>query len=99
MISDGLACFTGVITVGASHERTVTGGGAASVKLQQFHAVNTLLSNLKTSFSRTYHAFDFAKYGQRYLAEVQYQGCPIKNFVSKSTASCHSPSLLFCAMP
>ena len=27
------------------------------------------------------------------------QGCPIKNFVSKSTASCHSPSLLFCAMP
>ncbi len=73
VISDGLACFTGVTTVGASHERTVTGGGAASVKLQQFHAVNTLLSNLKTSFSGTYHAFDFDKYGQRYLAEVQYR--------------------------
>lgn len=73
VISDGLGCFTGVTTVGASHERTVTGGGAASVKLEQFHAVNTLLSNLKTSLSGTYHAFDFAKYGQRYLAEVQYR--------------------------
>lgn len=73
VISDGLACFTGVTRVGASHKRTVTGGGAASVKLQQFHAVNTLLSNLKTSFSGTYHAFDFDKYGQRYLAEVQYR--------------------------
>lgn len=73
VISDGLACFTGVTTVGASHERTITGGGAASVKLEQFRAVNTLLGNLKTSFSGTYHAFDFAKYGQRYLAEVQYR--------------------------
>ena len=63
VISDGQGCFTGVTTV----------GGAASVKLQQFHAVNTLLSNLKTSFSGTYHAFDFDKYGQRYLAEVQYR--------------------------
>lgn len=73
VISDGLACFTGVTTVGASHERTITGGGAAGVKLEQFRAVNTLLGNLKTSFSGTYHAFDFAKYGQRYLAEVQYR--------------------------
>ncbi len=55
VISDGLACFTGVTTVGASHERTITGGGAASVKLEQFRAVNTLLGNLKTSFSGTYH--------------------------------------------
>lgn len=73
VVSDGLACFTGVTTAGASHERTVTGGGAASVKLQQFRAVNTLLGNLKTSFSGTYHSFDFGKYGQRYLAEVQYR--------------------------
>jgi ISXO2 transposase-like protein len=32
-----------------------------------------LLGNLKTSLSGTYHAFDFAKYGQRYLAEFQYR--------------------------
>ena len=34
-------------------------GGAGSVKLEQFRAVNTLLGNLKTAFSGTYHAFDF----------------------------------------
>ena len=73
VVSDGLACFKAVTTAGARHERTVTGGGAASAKLKQFRAVNTLLSNLKTSFSGTYHCFDFAKYGQRYLAEVQYR--------------------------
>ncbi|MEP6588670.1 MAG: IS1595 family transposase [Polaromonas sp.] len=73
VVSDGLACFKAVTTAGASHDRTVTGGGAASVKLEQLRAVNTLLGNLKTSFSATYHSFDFGKYGQRYLAEVQYR--------------------------
>ncbi|MCM8624863.1 transposase, partial [Accumulibacter sp.] len=54
-------------------QRTVTGGGQASVKLEQFKAVNTFLGNLKTAYSGTYHAFDFAKYADRYLAEVQYR--------------------------
>jgi hypothetical protein len=58
---------------GATHERTITGGGASSVKLPQFSAVNTLLSNLKTSFSGTYHAFDFSKYADRYPAEFKYR--------------------------
>ena len=73
VVSDGLWCFQSVTAAGASHERTVTGGGAGSVKLEQFRAVNTLLGNLKTAFSGTYHAFDFVKYGHRYLAEVQYR--------------------------
>ena len=73
VVSDGLWCFQSVTAAGASHERTVTGGGAGSVKLEQFRAVNTLLGNLKTAFSGTYHAFDFLKYGHRYLAEVQYR--------------------------
>ena len=55
------------------HERIVTGGGKASVKLPQFQAVNTVLSNLKTAMAGTYHAFKFAKYAHRYLAEVQYR--------------------------
>ena len=41
--------------------------------LPQFKAVNTLLGNLKTALAGTYHAFDFAKYAHRYLAEVQYR--------------------------
>ena len=63
MVSEGLWCFQSVTAAGASHERTVTGGGAGSVKLEQFRAVNTLLGNLKTAFSGTYHEFDFVKYG------------------------------------
>ena len=73
VISDGLWCFRAATLVGAEHQRIVTGGGKASVKLPQFRAVNTLLGNLKTAITGTYHAFDFAKYAHRYLAEFQYR--------------------------
>lgn len=73
VVSDGLWCFQAVTASGAAHERTVTGGGPASVKLETFRAVNPLLGHLKTAFSGPYHAFDFAKYAHRYLAEVQYR--------------------------
>lgn len=51
VVSDGLWCFQAVTASGAAHERAVTGGGPASVKLETFRAVNTLLGNLKTAFS------------------------------------------------
>jgi len=73
VVSDGLWCFGAITIVGADHERIVTGGGKVSVKLPQFKAVNTLLGNLKCAISGTYHAFDFAKYAHRYLAEFQYR--------------------------
>ena len=73
VVSDGLWCFRGVKLIGAEHESIVTGGGAASTMLPQFKAINTLLGNLKTALTGTYHAFDFAKYAHRYLAEVQYR--------------------------
>ncbi len=73
VVSDGLWCFRATALVGAEHERIVTGGGKASVKLPQFKAVNTLLGNLKTAITGTYHAFAFAKYAHRYLAEFQYR--------------------------
>ena len=72
LVSDGLGCFTVVKGRGMVHERHVTGGGAASAKRPEFAAVNTILGNLKTSLSGTYHAFDFAKYAHRYLGQVQY---------------------------
>ena len=71
VVSDGLVCFTALQEAGV-HEVTVTGGGAACVKLPQFKAVNTILGNLKTALAGTYHAFGFAKYAHRYLAQVQY---------------------------
>lgn len=73
VVSDGLWCFRAISTGGAEHERIVTHGGRASVKLPQFKAINTLLGNLKTAINGTYHAFDFAKYAHRYLAEFQYR--------------------------
>lgn len=38
-----------------------------------FNWINTILGNLNTATSGTYHAFDFRKYGFRYLAEAQYR--------------------------
>ena len=73
VLSDGLWCFGAVQIVGAEHERVVTGGGKGSTRLPQFRAVNTFLGNLKRSLGGTYHAFDFAKYAHRYLAEAQYR--------------------------
>ena len=73
VVSDGLWCFGAVQLVGADHERHVTGGGKASAELPQFKAINTFLGNLKRSLGGTYHAFDFAKYAHRYLAEAQYR--------------------------
>ena len=72
VVSDGLGCFTAAESAGV-HERIVTGGGKASVKLPQFQAVNTVLSNLKIAMAGTYHAIKFENYAHRYLAEVQYR--------------------------
>jgi ribosomal protein L37AE/L43A len=71
VVSDGLWCFRAVTMIGAEHHPTVT--GKASIKMPQFKAVNTLLGNLKSALAGTYHAFDFAKYAHRYLAEAQYR--------------------------
>lgn len=72
LVSDGLSCFTAVQDAGIVHERHVTGGGATSASHPAFRAINTLLGNIKTSLSGTYHAFGFEKYADRYLAQVQY---------------------------
>lgn len=72
LVSDGLGCFTAVQGTGIVHEPHITGGGAASVQHPSFLGVNTILGNLKTAFAGTYHSFGFAKYLDRYLAQVQY---------------------------
>lgn len=40
---------------------------------EKFKAVNTLISDVKTALTGTYHAIKFAKYAYRYLAEVQFR--------------------------
>jgi hypothetical protein len=66
VLSDGLACFRSVTTAGCSHEAIVTGGKHPN-DLPQFRWINTLLGNLKTSLSGTFHAFNVDKYARRYL--------------------------------
>ena len=73
VVSDGLSCFSVAQEMGMTHDRTVTGGGAGSVQVEEHWAVNTILGNLKTAMTGTYHAVKFAKYAHRYLAEVQYR--------------------------
>ncbi|HRX71826.1 MAG TPA: IS1595 family transposase [Candidatus Competibacteraceae bacterium] len=72
VISDGLGCFTGVTAAGCDHQAIIVGLRKPNQVLE-FGWVNTLLGNLKTRFSGAYHAFNFAKYGSRYLAAFAYR--------------------------
>lgn len=58
---------------GYQHERHTTGSSKSSAQLPQFRWVNTLQGNLKTALAGTLHAFNFKKYGQRYLAEFAWR--------------------------
>lgn len=73
VVSDGLGCITVSKSLGAVHDREITGSGKASVLNEKFRAVNTLIGNVKTELTGTYHAIKFAKYGYRYLAQVQFR--------------------------
>ena len=73
VVSDGLWCFQAAKSEARTHERIVVGGGPLSVQHAEFRWVNTMLGNLKTAFAGTYHAFDYAKYAHRYLAEFAYR--------------------------
>jgi hypothetical protein len=72
VISDGLACFTGVTAAGCGHQAIIIGPRKPN-EVPEFGWVNTILGNLKTGFSGAYHAFKFAKYGTRYLAAFAYR--------------------------
>ena len=72
VISDGLACFAGV-TDADCHHQPITVGTRKPKDLPEFSWINTVLGNLKTSFGGAYHAFDFAKYGSRYLGAFAYR--------------------------
>jgi hypothetical protein len=71
VVSDGLACFRAVTDAGCVDEQQIVGAKRKSTEMPCFAWVNSVLSNLKTATGRTYHAFDFQKYAQRYLGEAQ----------------------------
>jgi transposase-like protein len=72
VLSDGLACFAGVTDADCQHQ-VIIAGGRKPKDLPEFSWINTVLGNLKTSLGGAYHAFDFAKYGTRYLGAFAYR--------------------------
>ena len=72
VISDGLACFRAVTEVGCLHQAVVVKGRYPN-ELPEFRWINTVLSNLKTSSSGTFHALRFDKYPDRYLGAFNYR--------------------------
>jgi transposase-like protein len=73
VVSDGLSCFTAVTEAGCIHQQEIVGKNRKSTEMECFKWINTILGNLKTAASGSYHAFDFEKYGYRYLGECQYR--------------------------
>lgn len=72
VFSDGLPCFNALTDTGCRHHATVMAGRKPK-DVPEFKWINTVLSNLKTSLSGCYHAFDFQKYAGRYLAAFCYR--------------------------
>lgn len=69
--SDGLGAFR---ALEAAHAHTVIEGcGRSRCEQDNARWVNVVLSNLKRSLDGAYHAFKFAKYAHRYLAETQWR--------------------------
>jgi len=63
---DGLDCFLAVAEVRCIHQPVVDNGHYPK-DLPDFRWINTMISNLKTSFSGTFHALNFEKYADSYL--------------------------------
>ncbi len=72
VLSDGLACFRADTSANCHHEAVDTGGMHPN-DLPQFRWINTLLGNLKTSLSSTFHAFNFDKHARRYLGSFCFR--------------------------
>jgi len=72
-VSDGLAALRALRAGIDSHLAIVTGSGRSSAEHPGFRWVNIMLGNLKNALTGTYHAFKFAKYAPRYLADFQYR--------------------------
>ena len=72
VVSDELACFRAVAELGCIHQPVIVNGRHPK-DLPDFRWINTVISNLKTSFSGTFHALKFDMYADRYLGAFCYR--------------------------
>ena len=70
VISDGLACFGGVVEAGMKHTAIVTGGGRP--KDERLRWTNTGLGNIKSALIGTCRSCD-PQHTERYLAAFEYR--------------------------
>ena len=73
VLSDGLSCFTGVVTEAGCHHQAPWSLAESPGGCRISCGSTACLCNLKTSLSGACHAFDFAKYAPRYLAAFAYR--------------------------
>ena len=69
---DGVGCSCGAAEASCKHVVEVAGGRKPK-DIPSFQWLNTILRNVKIALSGAYHAFDFKKYEDRYLAEIVYR--------------------------
>ena len=72
VLSDGLACFTGIKNAGFEHNSIVIGNSKDDKKTAAFNWVNIILGNLKTALAGTFHKLA-KKHLPRHLATFQYR--------------------------
>lgn len=72
VLSDGLACFSGIEKAGFNHQSLVVGDSRDANKTSAFDWVNTILGNLKTALSGTFHKLS-VHHLQRHLATFEYR--------------------------
>lgn len=72
VLSDGLACFTGIKNAGYGHSSIVVGNSKDAKKTVAFKWVNIILGNLKTALVGTFHKLS-NKHLPRHLATFQYR--------------------------
>jgi hypothetical protein len=72
ILSDGLRCFGVLSEMGYSHEIHIVGNSNDSLKTAPFNWVNTILGNLKTALSGTFHKLS-KSHLQRHLSTFVYR--------------------------
>ena len=72
VLTDRLACFTGIASAGFEHQPIVSGGGYRSMAIPEFQWLNTVLGNVKNSRHGSYHQLS-GKHLPRYLGEFCYR--------------------------
>jgi hypothetical protein len=71
--SDGLGAFRACIDQEHAHTVVDGGGGKAGTEVAGARWVNIVMGNVKRSLDGTHHAFKYAKYAHRYLAEATWR--------------------------